>query len=171
MSGSSTDMTRSEVLARARSAIGRPTIYRIGKGGFLPEATHPANSHAEADCSGFCAWALGISRHLEGPWYGDHGSEWFETTAIATDAQGPQKRVERIEWANAVPSDLLVYGDHDGHQGHVGLVSLADPSGPIKAIHCSNGNFKNHGDAIQETGAALWIVRGVVARWRALVAS
>lgn len=158
-------MTRSEIIARARSAIGHQTIYRLGQGGFNPAASKPWNTRGECDCSGFVAWCLGMSRHLDHPWYASQNGGWFETTAIARDAESPYGFFDKVHWEIAQLGDLLVYGDSAHGQGHVGIISGLEGERPSLAIHCSAGNFRNHQDAIQETGVAVWMVRGIVARW------
>lgn len=159
-------MTGAEVVERARSAIGHHTIYALGKGGYNPASPFPWSSLGECDCSGFVAWCLMMSRHLDHPWYLAENGGWLETTAIVRDAMSPFGFFQKVDWLQARPGDLLVYGDHDGKQGHVGVVSALDAEGPAAAIHCSSGNYRTRGDAIQETIAALWKMRpSIVARY------
>lgn len=153
------------MLARARSAIGHGTLYKLGKGGFNPASPHPWNALGECDCSGYAAWCLGVSRHTEHPFYAHQNGGWLETSAIVADAHSSFGMFEAIRWEQAQPGDLLVYGDSGGHQGHVGVVSEVNDSGPTAACHCSSGNARVRHDAIQETGVAVWSLNGgIVAR-------
>lgn len=154
-------MKLSEVVARARSAIGSHTKYALGKGGFSPNSPHPWSAVGECDCSGFVAWCLGISRRADNPWYKRQNGGWVETSAIVRDAQSPYGFFDEVDWTKARPGMVVVYGDtRQGgrtRQGHVGVVSAVDAGGPIQAIHCSMGNHRR-GDAIQETAVApLWM--------------
>jgi hypothetical protein len=172
-------MTRTGVLERARSAIGHGTIYRLGMGGFNPASPHPWNSRGECDCSGFIAWCLGVSRYTDHPWYSAQNGGWLETTAIIRDAlKEGFGMFDQVALEQALPGDLVVYGDRDGHQGHVGLISHVEPAGegveegePKAIIHCSKGNWVAFQDAINETGnVGAWRMHGaVVARYVELV--
>lgn len=149
-------MTPDQVVARARGAIGRHTRYELGAGGMDPTRPSPGNALECCDCSGFAAWCLGVSRKTDDPWYKEQNGGWLETTAIFHDCATPFGAFDGVEWAEARPSDLLVWGDRKDdqgvvHQGHVGVVSEVDPSGPTLVVHCSHGNFVATGDAIQET--------------------
>lgn len=158
-------MTPDEVLARARSAIGHRCVYALGKGGFNPASPVPWNLQGQCDCSGFAAWCLGVGRHTDNPWYAQQNGGWLETTAIVRDALSPYGLFQQVQWEQALPSDLVVYGDAGGHQGHVGVVSSAGLVGPAAVIHCSLGNYKVVGDAIQESAPALWKMHGgIIAR-------
>lgn len=154
----STTITAQAVIERARRAMGHGCRYALGKGGMYPFADLPWGEHeAACDCSGFVAWCLKVSRKTDVPWYVQQNGGWFETTAIARDAKSPFGFVEAIPHEVARPGDLLVYGDSKGRQGHVGLVSAVNADGPLRAIHCSMGNWRRTGDAIQETDTGLWL--------------
>lgn len=159
-------MTTVEVVTRAMSAAGRGCKYGLGKGGFDPAAPHPWNSRLECDCSGFVAWALGVSRHTDHPWYRQINGGWLETSAIVRDAiMRGLGMFDLVAWREARPGHLVVYGDSGGRQGHVGIVAEVGADGPLTAIHCSKGNEVRFGDAIHETGVVLWKERnGIVAR-------
>ena len=139
-------MTAQEAVDRARSAVAGGAIYKLGKGGFDPMSAKPWNRVFECDCSGFVSWCLGVSRKTDNPWYVDFNGGWFETSAIVRDAKSVFGVFTEIPRADALPGDLLVWGDRDGQQGHVGIVT-----GPTTIIHCSKGNFQNTKDAIRET--------------------
>jgi cell wall-associated NlpC family hydrolase len=152
----------SALVVRARSAIGRPTIYSLGKGGMSPTAEHPANFQARCDCSGFVCWVLGVSR-----WRGANGhpwpefpAEWISTSSIHSDALKTLKRFRRV--LTAEPGDLLVYGDHAGGEGHVGIIGDVFGDDPSSVIHCSAGNGRQ-GDAIRETSVgSFWKNRNAI---------
>jgi len=159
-------MRADEVVVRARVCIGRGCVYALGHGGMHPAAMYPwptGMPNLGCDCSGFVAWCLGVSRMLtkDHPHYEFGG--WFETSAVFRDARSEFGFVNEILWTLAQPGDILVWGDHDGHQGHIGIVSESDGSGPTKVIHCSKGNWRDTGDAIQETDVHLFKTNGAIA--------
>ena len=167
-------MTPDQVLTRARSAIGHKCAYRLGRGGMRPETLGPWDEIG-CDCSGFVAWCLGISRFVtpKHPLYGVFDGAWLETTKIFRDATAASPGAFiTIPWEHSSASDLLVYPDGPQGQGHIGVVGSSDEGRPMTVIHCSSGNFKTLGDAIQETPIAeFWHKRGaVVARCSLVVA-
>lgn len=151
-------LTRSAIVARARAAIARGTVYKLGAGGRLKNP----GVGAELDCSGFVAVALGVDRYLE-PWLPHYeGGDWLETSALVRDAQSPWGFVAAVPWTEARPGDLLVWGDRGKGQGHVGIVATSGPVGPLTVVHCSNGNFKKTGDAIRETDSGIFARNGAI---------
>lgn len=154
------NLTRDQVVARARSAIGQKTIYGLGKGGRDPHEAHPGKV---CDCSGFAAWCVGVDRYLpnDGIPTSPFGA-WFETTALAKDAQSPYGFVAQVAWPEALPGDLLVWGDSPTGQGHVGVVASLGIAGPETVVHCSVGNFKRLGDAISETSPGIFKSHGAL---------
>lgn len=165
---------RLEVLARAKSALGRRTTYVMGAGGRNPGAELPSMRvvHEEGmvdgcDCSGFVAWCLGVDRYLPAwmPHY--ENGDWFETTAVFRDARAPWGFVADVPWQAAQIADVLVWGDRKGtdgkhHQGHIGLVSEVDDKGPLSVIHCSLGEYRKTGDAIAETDCGIFARNGAI---------
>lgn len=145
-------------IERARSAIGKGTKYVLGKGGRPKDW----GIGSECDCTGFVAWWLGLDRYLPKNFPGYPGGEWLETTAVYRDAMSNWGFVDAIQWDQAVPGDIVVWGDRGGHQGHIGIVATVDATGPKTVIHCSSGNYKTTKDAIRETGAALFLRNGAV---------
>jgi len=144
---------------RARSAIGQSCIYRLGVGGMHPLNLVPWNQEHACDCSGFAAWALGVSRWLANPrrihpWSGRFEGNWLETTAMVMNATRGDGVLKIVPDETAEPGDLIVYGDEAGHQGHIGIVS---GTSPLVVIHCSAGNFRHFQDAIHETGPDVFI--------------
>lgn len=163
-------MTGKDVVTKARSVVAKGCWYGLGKGGMRPHDPHPWDSAHKCDCSGFVAWCLGVSRQTDDPWYKSFNGGWFETTAIARDCETPYGHFALVTRPHAQPGDLLVYGDYKGsdgktRQGHVGVCSEVDGKGPTKVIHCSRGNERKTGDAIQETDVTWWnVAGGVIAR-------
>jgi hypothetical protein len=157
-------------LDRARAAIGRPTIYALGRGGRDPLAQHPADENRRCDCSGFVAWVLGTPRRVPDT------IGWIETSRIVRDATVEGKLFHRL--ASPVAGDLVGYGDYTDEatglrrQGHVGILSVvsADVAGAaswwddLRVIHCSVTNSRR-GDAIAETNARAFRRRGIFMRW------
>lgn len=158
-------MTRQEVVARARSAVGRNVRYELGAGGMNPQRDDPANLLNCCDCSGFAAWCLGVKRKTDLPWYVEQNGGWLETSAIFRDCATPYGFFDGIEWKDARPADLLVYGDRKDdagkvRQGHVGVVSEVGSEGPTEVIHCSASNWRVTGDAIQPTAPLIFEQHG-----------
>ncbi len=142
-------MILAEIVVRARSATGGGCIYQLGCGGMAPGAPVPWDDKRRCDCSGFGMWCCGLSRH--------QGEEWINTDAMVEDGKTPGGLFEEVHpWDQCKPGNLLVYGRARKGYGHVGVISEADVTGPLKAIHCSSGNFRNSNDAIQETGIGAW---------------
>ncbi len=143
-----------ELIERARTALGRKIIYRLGKGGRRPKNETPADSENGCDCSGYVAWCLGFDRYIEEPFYarrnGDDGVKgWFETSAAAADAVDKAGILTVID--APVPGCIAVYGDSGGSEGHIGIVTEVNSKGKAtKVIHCSSSAYKKHGDAIAE---------------------
>ena len=147
-------MNVSDLLARARSAAGRKTEYKLGKGGMKPLAALPDAGGGQCDCSGYVAWALGISRKTDNPFYKNVNGGWIETTAVHKDI------ASEVGLFSPCPAQLgciVVYGDAGGGQGHIGIVTAtANKDGELvasKVLHCSSGNWKKNGDSVLETPA------------------
>lgn len=154
-------MTRKQVVDRARSAIGRPTIYSLGAGGRAPQLRLP---DVKLDCSGFVAWAMGVDRYLpNGAIPHLPGGDWLECSNVYEDAKTPLGFAAEVPWNLVMPGDVLVWPDRGDKQGHIGIVTLSNELGPIAVIHCSAGNYRNDGDAIQETDATLFKKNGAIA--------
>lgn len=164
-------MTPQEAAERALSAVGRGTVYKLGAGGMDPEKPL---GHV-SDCSGFVAWAMGVSRKTDHPWYRHFNGGWLETSAIVRDARTPNAGLfTLVEWPEAQVGDLLVWGDHNGHQGHVGMVTatvplqegIFDQVDRLHVTHCSLGNFRTAEDAVQSTSARMFAQNlAIVARY------
>lgn len=173
---------RQAIVDRARSAIGRRTVYVLSAGGRDPAADHPAMKVEHqgglvwgCDCTGFEAWGYGVDRYLLASENKSHPllerypfGEWFESSALVKDAHSSKGFVDQVPWAAALPGDALMWGDRIGtdhvkHQGHVGIVATVDGKGPLTVVHCSSGNFRISGDAIQETDCGVFLRNGAIA--------
>ncbi len=149
------DALEADTVAHAHAAVGKGVRYRLGHGGMHPADPGPTRDGL-CDCSGFALWACGLCRlRTDG--------EWMDTSWIVNDAMGARKAFARLEWEQARPGTLVVYGDRGGRQGHIGVVVATDPAvGPVSVIHCSKGNDSIYGDAIHETGPDAFRTRGIV---------
>lgn len=142
------EATRQNTLDRARNCVGKNTVYKLGKGGM-----NPAKSLTmECDCSGFVAWAIGIPRELP-----PGSGKWLQTT---TYWQGGEvvgiTLFDPVNEGQVETGDIYVYPDMGSRQGHMGIISSVEGGKASKVIHCSSGNFRNHGDAILETNPAVF---------------
>lgn len=163
-------MKASELVTRARSVIAKGCHYKLGHGGFDPTRTYPWDEEHLCDCSGFSSWALGRNRKNSSPRYVNYNGGWFETTAMFKDATLWHDYFIEVPEAEARPGDLYLYGDRENAaggktQGHVGIITEVGAQGPSLVVHCSRGNDRKTGDAIQETGPGPWrLAEGIVAR-------
>jgi len=156
-------MNGQSVVIAARSAIGYNTKYGLGAGGRQWHKDWPWNplTH-KCDCTGFLAWCFGVDRKTDHPLYKEWNGGWLESTAIVRDAMLPGTGMfDRVLWTSAAPGDVLVWGDKNGHQGHVGIVVEAN-DGPLSVVHCSTGNFRRTGDAIQETDVNVFVQNNAI---------
>ena len=101
-------ITVDNLLARARSAIGRGVKYRLGAGGMNPRGESPGNVANECDCSGFVCWALGMSRQTDHPLYVRFNGGWINTDAMVHDAQSSTGFFTRIPEPRV--GSIVVYG-------------------------------------------------------------
>jgi cell wall-associated NlpC family hydrolase len=156
-------MTADEVIERALEAVsaadkrgGIP--YALGQGGMTPSAPFPWTIRG-LDCTGWCAWALGISRkdsRIPGG--------WIESTAIVADGNAPGGLFTRVD--EALPGDLLVWGDSvvngKKREGHAGLVIEALNGHPLRVAHCSKSNYSNTRNALLVTAPDIFARHGAV---------
>lgn len=153
--------------ARALSACDMHIEYRLGKGGMKPNDPVPHDSEQGCDCSGFVAWVLGISRQCARIPGG-----WIETTLVWKDARGTRKVFEQV--STPMPGDLIVYPDKSytvteggqrtrkTRQGHIGVVTRVAGGKVTRVVHCSAGNFRRTGRAVQETDAKVFVDHGAI---------
>lgn len=152
-------LLRETVVARALSAVDTATEYALEKK-IQPKRTaeYWPEAGMRTDCSSFVAWCLRMSAKVNHPLYVKVNGGWLETTAVYQD--GLHKTGYFSEVEHARPGSLLVFGDHAGKHGHMGIVVESDGpgiGGVRSVVHCSSGNFKQHGRAIRQTDAAIWI--------------
>jgi hypothetical protein len=155
-------MTIQDLLARARSQVGLGIRYKMG-GGTSKASPHTcADAKNNCDCSSFVCWALGIDKNGEYPYLRPPGSkpepggDWYGTDQIWDDAVNLGLGLfQKI--ATPVAGCVVVFpttwkAGKAQPAGHCGIVSAVDPGGTVtRVLHCSSGNFKATGDAIQET--------------------
>lgn len=141
-----------QTLERARKALGRGTVYKLGKGGMKPlqDLDH------QCDCSGFVAWAIGIPRQLPP----DTGG-WLDTDCYCRGGDPVLKDLATpVSGGPPTPGDLYVYPDSTvngkHHEGHIGIISKVENGTVTRVIHCSMSNSAA-GDAVQETAPKAWI--------------
>ncbi len=157
-------MDVSTVIARALSGLDKKTRYSSpGKMPSFAATTWPEGR--KNDCSGFVSWVFRFSesRKVNHPLYKKVNGGWFETKAIYQDGLETTGFFKQLD--TAMPGALLVYPDYEGldgktHDGHIGIVLEANDkgvSGVTKIIHCSAGNDRTTGDAIQITDAKPWL--------------
>jgi hypothetical protein len=143
-----------ELLARARSQLGRGIKYRLGAGGMVPSASSPANSAGDCDCSGFSGWCAGVSRLTKHPVHVKFNGGWINTDAMHYDAVKRLAGFFELLVAPKPGAFVLYPGSKKKGVGHVGIVTSVDAKDQIaKVIHCSIGNYRKNGDAIAETSA------------------
>jgi hypothetical protein len=154
-------MTVEELLERARSQVGLGIKYKMG-GGTSKAARHTcADSNNACDCSSFVCWALGIDKNGNYPFLRrpgtqpDPGGDWYGTDQIWDDAVN--LRLGLFSKVNdPIPGCVIVFPTtwKEGKAkpaGHCGIVTQVAGGKLTKLIHCSSGNFKAKGDAVQET--------------------
>jgi hypothetical protein len=148
----------SAALERARAACAQPIVYKLGKGGFQPLRESPAGTDSQCDCSGFVSWCLGVSRETKDPFYKQLNGGWIETTAVVADAIAVRGLFTKVDVPE--PGDVAVWGDSRKNgktvQGHIGIVAAVENGRAMRVIHCSSGNFKRLGKAVQETSADIF---------------
>lgn len=157
-----------DVVVRARSQIGQKTKYGLGKGGYDPGGIHPFDSKGFCDCSGFTSWTCGESRKTSHPLYVNFNGGWFETSSMYIDATVWKGKGSFELALEGLPGMLLVWPDRKVPgttrvlQGHVGVIVAVEGGKPTRVVHCSAGNFRATGDAIQETDADMFERHGAV---------
>jgi cell wall-associated NlpC family hydrolase len=148
-------MTPEEIVSRTLSAIGHGCRYSLGGGALIQpgktEPLLPMDRSGACDCSGFACWVLRIPRHEHlGP-----TDRWWGTDNIVADARATSP-VRFNLLSTRQPGALIIYPGHKEERkwsyGHVGVLV-----GPERVVHCSAGNYKKTGDAIQETGLEVFL--------------
>lgn len=157
-------MTSSELLARARSVAGKGIRYKLGKGGTRAAAPSPANVDGQCDCSGYVAWCLGVSRMTDHPLYKNFNGGWINTDAIVHDALTSTGFFDLL--AKPKVGALIVYPSPGaGRVGHVGIITKVENDTVTKVIHCSAGNDRTTGEAVQETPPTVFARPATIFGW------
>lgn len=148
-------VTETEVLERVREAVAAAARnggikYALGQGGMTPSAPFPWTIRG-LDCTGFTAWALGISRNH--PEYG-----WINSDSMVNDGRLPGGLFTKVD--KALPGDILVWGgksvDGRWRHGHAGVVMSATGGKATRVAHCSSGNWSSQRNALLITGPAIF---------------
>lgn len=153
-------MKRDSIVAKARSAIGHGTLYRLGAGA-PPTAPAPWDETGSCDCSGFVCWVLGLSRFQPIlTFLKPVNGGWLSTDGMVCDSLNQTGFFEPV-LGSSKPGDLIVYPSQwyarqiyqaerpFGNSPRIGHVGIMASNSTV--VHCSSGNFKSSADAIQET--------------------
>lgn len=142
-------MTVEMLLSRARSQVGMKAAYKLGGGHASRESC--LDAEGACDCSGFVCWVIQRSRRNADPRWTKVNGGWLNTDLWWWDAIHDEVLGERCEpQAGALivyPAAWMDKRKTGPKIGHIGVLTAPD-----RVIHCSGGNFKRAGDAIQETG-------------------
>lgn len=138
---------------KARGWIGKNTVYKLGS----------STPGRQCDCSGFTASVYGYKRNDKSV-LGPEDPAWHNTDSIAADALDNQDFY--LPLAQPEIGCFVVYPGiaKNGKRiriGHIGIVTEVPDKwtgdfSTIKVVHCSGGNYRKTGDAIQETNGAIW---------------
>jgi hypothetical protein len=154
-----------------RGYVATPTIYQLGAGGMNPLMPIPG---VECDCSGYVCWCLGRSRQTTNPLYVKFNRGWVNTDGMIHDAKECLGFFSLLDEPKV--GCIIVYGGRASRAprqiGHVGIVTQLDDAlahpytkNTAKVRHCSMGNYRRTGDAIQETGPEAFRVPDVIFAW------
>ena len=170
------------LLERADSQKGLGIAYRLGGGVARASRDTCADAAHTCDCSAFVCWALGVDKQGSYPYLVprgqpvEPGNQWYGTDNIWNDAVHlPVGLFQQIE--EPAPGCVVVFparrrADGRSTPGHIGLVVRVGPAGVEAVLHCSGGNFKATGDAIQETDDTVFRNRaGLIYAWCARIAA
>lgn len=136
--------------ARALEAVGKGTVYRLGRGGFKVRRLWESK---ESDCSGFVCHCLQLSRmpKLSRPW-------WINTDSMVKDAKGAQKVFVRL--SRPVRGCVVVYpSGTEFAYGHCGIVVKVYGDGLYDVIDCRS---TADGDAIQRRSGTVFRKRDAI---------
>jgi hypothetical protein len=173
-------MTVKDLLERARSQIGQGIRYKMG-GGTAKASRHTcADANKNCDCSSFVCWALGIDKNGDYPYLRPPGSkpepggDWYGTDQIWDDAVNLGLGLfQKI--ATPVAGCVVVFpttwqAGKAKPAGHCGIVSAVGPGGVVtQVLHCSSGNFKAKGDAVEETDPHVFLNPKAIFAWCARI--
>ena len=166
-------MTVAELIARAKSQVGQGIAYGLGRG--ATTGNSPRDETGACDCSAFVCWCLDIRKQQTNfAWLTKLNGGWYNTDGIWWDgAKESTGFFQKIDAAR--PGSLVVFpstgtsGVSGPKIGHIGVVTEMLSDGSYRVVHCSNGNFKRTGDAIQETDSAVFKPSSTIFVWGAMV--
>lgn len=155
-------MTADDVVGRAREAVdasarrgGIP--YALGQGGMTPSAPFPWTIRG-LDCTGFTAWALGISRK-----HPDFG--WINTDYLVKDGKSAGGLFTQVPEGDV--GDILVWGGRmvgkRWRYGHAGVVVATEDGKPSRVAHCSSGNWSSRRNALLITPPDIFVRNKAIA--------
>lgn len=167
-------MDVNELLMRARSQVGKKTVYGLGRGTTV--GTSPRDETGACDCSAFVCWCLDIRKQqTQFAWLVKLNGGWFNTDGIWWDATNESTGFfEKTD--KAEPGALVVFPGKATSKlpgpkiGHVGVISSVGADGSYRIIPCSSSNFKQTGDAIRETLPTMFTPASTIVAWPAAVA-
>jgi hypothetical protein len=188
-------MKAHDLIERAISQMGRGTSYGLGAGDLRPDDATAMDADGACDCSAFVCWCLRIPKMVRDlAWLKRVNGGWYNTDGIWWDASRENTGIFTLATGSLRPGTVLVYpaaktlaaaGWSDSTSdawgelkrdwkttpkiGHVGIVVSGNAWDNARVIHCSAGNERKYGDAIQVTDAAVFRVRSTVAAWCELV--
>jgi hypothetical protein len=137
-------------VTRAKSALGRGIKYELGRGGFDPSASSPADSRNRSDCSGFAlAWAFNLNRRPK-----KSRDWWLSTSDVYADAMSKKPSVF-MRLKKPVIGCAVLYPDRNGEQGHTAIITAFKLNWlgrvvKLWGIDCSSSQSRKTGDAITE---------------------
>lgn len=157
----SISVSRANVVAGMRTALGKGISYGIGTGGGPVTGPWPKLM----DCSAYVNRGLGISRDETG----------LNTDGMVYDGRTPGGLFTQVSFDDCQPGDPLVVGKGGGHEyGHVAMITEIDATKKgkdriLKVIDCASG--RGDGQAIQEGSPKRLLDRGAIAvRYHGLLA-
>jgi cell wall-associated NlpC family hydrolase len=179
-------MTPQQLIARARSAIGLPTLYWLGQGGYDPSSPTPGSTYTvremidetDSDKQGMLMKIARDTGYPESRWRetikacdcsgftnwvvqivrGGPALSWIDTGAMYRFGG----RVPQYFEQQSQPSigSLVVYpaGRRGAAYGHVGVVTEVSNGQVARVVHCSSTNFLAPPyDSIAETGPDVFL--------------
>lgn len=149
-------MRRDSILSKANFAIRKGTRYKLGAGGYDPNAPLPHDANRYCDCTGFVAWALGIDRRRS-----RNGVVEVQSDALVIEANKPNGNVLKL--AKPEPGCVLVYGgiwlgkplaSVRVRPGHAAIYA-----GGGMLIDCGSTPYRREGQAITRRAASFMLDR------------
>lgn len=159
-------ITVEECLKRAASAANKKTIYTLGGGNWKnPDKASPKDSYGGCDCSCYTAWIMKVSKQTTLPGFVKFNGGWLNTDGIVNDAL----RNNELFYILKKPKVgcFPVFPARSGSHliGHIGFATQCIDDKITKIMHCSSGNYRNQGDAILETSAAVFNIKETKFVW------